>query len=94
MYDKLGETHNSLLCHLVLYIKRETCHLYDLPIEELSNVPTVCCSLREALESLQTDNDFLTSSSVFTNDQINAYIDLKMDEVINFEKVQNFSKVV
>ena len=59
--------------------------LYDLPIEELSNVPTVCGSLREALESLQTDNDFLTSSSVFTNDQINAYIDLKMDEVINFE---------
>jgi len=59
--------------------------LYDLPIEELSNVPTVCGSLREALESLQTDNDFLTSSSVFTNDQINAYIDLKMEEVINFE---------
>jgi len=59
--------------------------LYDLPIDELSNVPTVCGSLREALESLQTDNEFLTSSSVFTNDQINAYIDLKMEEVINFE---------
>ena len=59
--------------------------LYDLPIEELSNVPTVCASLREALESLQIDNDFLVEGNVFTKDQISAYVELKMEEVINFE---------
>tara|TARA_S200000501_G_scaffold315872_1_gene308383 strand:+ start:13 stop:1422 length:1410 start_codon:yes stop_codon:yes gene_type:complete len=59
--------------------------LYDLPPEELSEVPTVCGSLREALDSLKEDHDYLTSGDVFTVDQINAYIDLKMEEVINFE---------
>ena len=59
--------------------------LYDLPPEELSKVPTVCGSLREALDSLKEDHDYLTSGDVFTVDQINAYIDLKMEEVINFE---------
>ena len=56
-----------------------------IPIDELANVPTVCGSLREALESLQTHNDFLTQGSVFSKDQINAYVELKMEEVINFE---------
>tara|TARA_Y100001968_G_scaffold69097_1_gene60223 strand:- start:2567 stop:3976 length:1410 start_codon:yes stop_codon:yes gene_type:complete len=59
--------------------------LYDLPIDELANVPTVCSSLREALECLQSDNDFLTHGNVFSKDQINAYVELKMEEVVNFE---------
>ena len=59
--------------------------LYDLPPEELSKVPTVCGSLREALDSLKEDHIYLTSGNVFSVDQINAYIDLKMEEVINFE---------
>ena len=59
--------------------------LYDLPVDELANVPTVCGSLREALEALQADNGFLTQGNVFTKDQINAYVELKMEEVINFE---------
>jgi glutamine synthetase len=59
--------------------------LYDLPLDDLANVPTVCGSLREALEALQIDNDFLTTGNVFTKDQINAYVELKMEEVINFE---------
>jgi glutamine synthetase len=59
--------------------------LYDLPLDDLANVPTVCGSLREALEALQIDNDFLTTGDVFTKDQINAYVELKMEEVINFE---------
>ena len=59
--------------------------LYDLPLDDLANVPTVCGSLREALESLQIDNDFLTTGNVFTKDQINAYVELKMEEVISFE---------
>jgi glutamine synthetase len=59
--------------------------LYDLPLDDLANVPTVCGSLREALEALQIDNDFLTTGNVFTKDQISAYVELKMEEVINFE---------
>ena len=59
--------------------------LYDLPAEELKDIPTVCASLREALDSLDADREFLTQGDVFTNDQIDAYIDLKMEEVIAFE---------
>ena len=55
--------------------------LYDLPPEELAGVPTVCASLEEALESLNADREYLTRGGVFTDDQIDAYIALKMDEV-------------
>jgi len=59
--------------------------LYDLPAEELADIPTVCGSLREAMESLSADRGFLTAGGVFTDDQIEAYIDLKMEEVYNFQ---------
>ena len=59
--------------------------LYDLPAEELAQIPTVCGSLREALEALDADRAFLTEGNVFTDDQISAFIDLKMEEVINLE---------
>ena len=59
--------------------------LYDLPAEELAQIPTVCGSLREALESLSADRAYLTQGNVFTDDQIDAYIDLKMEEVIALE---------
>ncbi len=60
-------------------------NLYDLPPAELENVPTVCASLREALESLQADHDFLLEGDVFTRDQIEAYIELKWPEVERWE---------
>ncbi|GAA6207898.1 type I glutamate--ammonia ligase [Cognatishimia sp. WU-CL00825] len=60
-------------------------NLYDLPAEELADIPTVCGSLREALDELQKDMDFLTAGDVFTKDQIEGYIDLKMEEVELFE---------
>ncbi|MDZ5648920.1 type I glutamate--ammonia ligase [Nitrospirillum sp. BR 11828] len=60
-------------------------NLYDLPPEELKEVPTVCRSLREALESLAADSAFLKKGDVFTEDFINSYIDLKMEEVLAFE---------
>ncbi|MFM2021917.1 MAG: glutamine synthetase, partial [Pseudomonadota bacterium] len=60
-------------------------NLYDLPAKELKKVPTVCGSLREALESLQKDHAFLLEGDVFTKDQIEAYIDLKWDEVTRWE---------
>ena len=59
--------------------------LYDLPPEELADVPTVCGSLREAMESLDGDRDFLKKGDVFSDDQIDAYMDLKWEEVYNFE---------
>jgi len=59
--------------------------LYDLPAEELKDIPTVAGSLRGALEALDADRSFLTKGGVFTDDQIDAYIDLKMEEVQTFE---------
>ncbi len=59
--------------------------LYDLPPEELKEIPTVCRSLREAMESLDADRDFLKAGGVFDDDQISSFIDLKMAEVLRFE---------
>ncbi|TVR83630.1 MAG: type I glutamate--ammonia ligase [Rhodospirillales bacterium] len=60
-------------------------NLYDLPPEELEGIPTVCGSLREALEALDADRDFLKKGDVFTDDMIDGYIQLKWEEVYNFE---------
>jgi glutamine synthetase len=59
--------------------------LYDLPKAELKQIPTVCGSLREALDSLDKDRVFLTAGGVFDDDFIDSYIELKMTEVIRFE---------
>ncbi len=59
--------------------------LYELPPEELKDVPTVCGSLREALENLDSDREFLKKGNVFSDDQIDAYLELKWEEVIRFE---------
>jgi glutamine synthetase len=60
-------------------------NLYDLPPAELAEVPTVCGSLREALDSLAADHEFLLKGDVFTKDQIEAYMELKWEEVIRTE---------
>jgi len=60
-------------------------NLYDLPPQELVNVPTVCGSLREALVSLSNDRAFLTRGDVFSDDQIDAYMELKWEEVMRWE---------
>jgi glutamine synthetase len=59
--------------------------LYDLPPEELAEIPTVCGSLREALEELEKDHDFLLAGDVFTRDQIDGYVALKWEEVYAYE---------
>ena len=56
-------------------------NLYDLPPEELKNVPTVCGSLREALDALDDYRDFLKAGDVFTDDLIDSYIVLKLEEI-------------
>ncbi|BCP53729.1 glutamine synthetase 1 [Kaistia sp. 32K] len=60
-------------------------NLYDLPPKELKKIPTVCGSLREALVSLEKDNAYLLEGGVFSKSMIDAYIELKMEEVIRFE---------
>jgi glutamine synthetase len=59
--------------------------LYDLPPRELKKIPTVCASLREALSCLDKDRGFLKAGGVFSDDMIDAYIELKMQDVIRFE---------
>ncbi|NCA23675.1 MAG: glutamine synthetase, partial [Betaproteobacteria bacterium] len=59
-------------------------NLYDLPPEEDAKIPTVCSSLDEALAALDKDRDFLTRGGVFSNEMIDAYIELKMEEVTKF----------
>jgi glutamine synthetase len=55
--------------------------LYDLEPEEAKAIPTVCYSLDMALDALDKDRDFLTAGGVFTDDLIDGFIKLKMDEV-------------
>ncbi|MDG1812375.1 MAG: glutamate--ammonia ligase [Porticoccaceae bacterium] len=59
--------------------------LYDLPAEEAAAIPQVAGSLREALDELDADREFLTAGGVFTDDMIDAYIELKMEEVYRVE---------
>ncbi len=56
-------------------------NLYDLPPEEEKAIPKVCFSFDEALKALDEDRDFLKAGGVFSDDLIDAYIELKMEEV-------------
>jgi glutamine synthetase len=60
-------------------------NLYDLPPEELKDVPTVCSSLRMALDTLEVDREFLKKGGVFSDDVIDSYIELKKEELDRFE---------
>ncbi len=59
-------------------------NLYDLPPEEEKAIPTVCSSLDQALEELDKDRAFLTRGGVFSDSMIDAFINLKMEEVTRF----------
>jgi glutamine synthetase len=60
-------------------------NLYDLPPQELKRVPTVCGSLREALQILDKNRGFLKKGDVFSDDFIDSYLELKWEEVYAFE---------
>ncbi|HOV04437.1 MAG TPA: type I glutamate--ammonia ligase [Hyphomicrobiales bacterium] len=60
-------------------------NLYDLPAAELKEIPTVCGSLREALDSLDADRDYLKAGGVMDDDQIDAYLELKWEESYRYE---------
>ena len=59
--------------------------LYDLPPEEAKDIPTVCSSFDEALAALDADRTFLTAGGVFSDDMIDAYIELKNEEVTRLQ---------
>jgi len=62
-------------------------NLYDLPPEESKLIPQVCGSLKEALEALEADHDFLLKGNVFTKDFLESFTELKSEEEI---KVRTF----
>ncbi len=55
--------------------------LYDLEPEEEAEYDNLCASLEEALDALDKDREFLTAGGVFTDEAIDSYIELKMEEV-------------
>jgi glutamine synthetase len=55
--------------------------LYDLPAEEEKKIATVSSSLEMSLEALDKDRAYLTAGDVFTDEMIDGYIALKMEEV-------------
>jgi glutamine synthetase len=61
--------------------------LYHCNKQELAEIPTVATSLRNALDALNKDRDFLLAGNVFTNDQIDAYIELKLKEADRCEQM-------
>ena len=60
-------------------------NLYDASDEEMKSLPTVCSSLRQALDALEKDHTFLTQGDVFSKGMIESYIAMKMDEVKMYE---------
>src|SRR5262249_25081068 len=68
-------------------------NLYDLPPEEAKKVPNVCSSLEQALEYLDKGREFLTRGGVFSNDMLDAYIEVKMEEVPNVRVARHPSEL-
>jgi glutamine synthetase len=61
--------------------------LYDLPTEELVDVPTVATSLEDAVNHLRTDHEFLLQGDVFSNDFIKSYIDLCEQDIAHIRSL-------
>jgi glutamine synthetase len=58
-------------------------NIYDLPPEELAELPGVPASLEAALDALAADHDFLTEGDVFTQDFIDNYIAYKREAEVD-----------
>ena len=61
--------------------------LYHSNDPEVLKIPTVARSLRDALSELDKDREFLLKGNVFTNEQIDAYIELKLKEADRYEQM-------
>jgi glutamine synthetase len=57
-------------------------NIYDLPPEQLSDIPKTPASLEDALRALENDHDFLLQGDVFTEDVIRTWIDYKRERDI------------
>ncbi|KAF0808205.1 glutamine synthetase, type I [Alcanivorax sp. S71-1-4] len=55
--------------------------LYDLPAEEAKSIPTVAHTLTMALDELEADHEFLLKGDVFSKDMLDAYIELKRQDI-------------
>ena len=62
--------------------------IYNLPPEELAEIPSAPGSLDEALEALKADQEFLLKGDVFTRDAIDMWIEYKTDNEINDVKLR------
>jgi glutamine synthetase len=62
--------------------------IYNLPPEELAEIPSAPGSLDEALEALRADQDFLLKGDVFTQDAIDMWIDYKTENEVNDIKLR------
>jgi glutamine synthetase len=63
-------------------------NIYNLPPEELAEIPSAPGSLEEALEALKADQEFLLKGDVFTRDAIDMWIDYKTENEINDVKLR------
>eukprot|EP00919_Chromeraceae_sp_WS-2016_P078820 GHVR01186751.1.p1 GENE.GHVR01186751.1~~GHVR01186751.1.p1 ORF type:complete len:104 (-),score=25.55 GHVR01186751.1:20-301(-) len=55
--------------------------LYELSDKEKRLIPKVCGSLEQALNELDDDREFLKQGGVFTDNVIDSFIEIKMEEV-------------
>ncbi len=62
--------------------------IYNLPPEELAEIPSAPGSLDEALDALKADQEFLLKGDVFTQDAIDMWIDYKTENEINDVKLR------
>jgi glutamine synthetase len=63
-------------------------NIYDLPPEELAEIPSAPGSLEEALQALKDDHEFLLKGGVFTQDVIDMWIEYKMEKEVNAIKLR------
>jgi glutamine synthetase len=63
-------------------------NIYDLPAEELAEIPSAPGALDEALAALEEDHEFLLKGDVFTKDAIDMWIDYKTDSEVNPVKLR------
>jgi glutamine synthetase len=62
--------------------------IYDLPPEQLKNVPKPPASLAQALDALDRDRQFLVRGDVFTDDVIDTWIDFKRREEVEAIRIR------
>ena len=62
--------------------------IYNLPPEELAEIPSAPGSLEEALDALKADQEFLLKGDVFTRDAIDMWIDYKTSNEVNDVKLR------